>query len=227
VKVVIEPIYFKYKQNQFTFKTDRICYETGKIYGIIGFNGSGKSTFLKILSGVLNVDGFQPFDTQTLSFLQAHLGLFDTTVLKNLKYPLEFRKMPVQTMNEKVEELSKIFDIDALLNQNVNNLSSGQRQKVAIARALIYEPEILMLDEPTANIDPSFILNIEAYLKNYVNAKSATSFMVTHSISQAKRICDELWFFDKGKLLERGKTTELIFNPKSDALKKYLEIEYM
>lgn len=197
----------------------------GRIIGIMGTNGAGKTTLLKVLSGIIPVKGAQLAPIRQLSFLQAHLGLFQGTVRRNLSYPLAFRKVPALEITRRVEEIAEVFGIAALLDVRVSQLSSGQRQRTGLARAMIYRPDYLLLDEPTANVDAAHILEIEALLRRRVSEDGTTLFLVTHSMSQARRLCDEWWYMDQGVLVESGPVHELLTAPRTPSLQRWIQLE--
>lgn len=222
----LEAINHRYPSTDFSIEVEPTDFTRGKVYGIIGSNGAGKTTLLNILSGVIETPGFTPFEVMRTSYLQAHLGLFDTTVRRNLEYPLRFRKVPAAERDARVVNISEAFDLESLLDLSVRELSSGQKQRVALARALVYEPDFILLDEPTANIDAARVLDVEHYLLDVVRKRQATVFVVTHSFAQARRMCDEWWVMHDGRRIESGQVSKLIEAPETEPLRRLLELEY-
>lgn len=184
--------------------------KTGEITAVIGQNGSGKSTLLNIIAG-LDEDhkgkvlyNGNPISKKikkeiTLVFQTAYL--FRRSVYKNIEYPLQIRKIDEETRSAKVLELMKVLEIEDLKDKIGSKLSGGETQKVALARALVFEPELLLLDEPTSNIDPEYIKHMERAIKKY-NEEGGTVIIVTHNIGQAYRISGNIVKLEKGKVVK-------------------------
>ena len=183
------------------FNIDAFSFESGLIHGIIGANGTGKTTLLRILSGVepnfqgdVLYDEKQMDNTQqkNITFLSQSPYMMNRTVFENIAYPLKIRKIPKVVIAEKTEALMKLMKVSDLAQRNATSLSTGETQKVALARALIIEPKLLLLDEPTANIDPDSMLIIEEVLQKYNAQTECTIISVTHNVEQAKRFCQKI-----------------------------------
>lgn len=207
---------------------------SGAFIGIIGPNGAGKSTFVKLLGGIdPEIQGEIMYNQKklhrssgvyqrmTLIFQKPYL--FRTSVFENIAYPLKIRGVKPRIIEEKVEKLLEELGLQDLRQQPGKTLSGGEAQKVALARALVFEPELLLLDEPTANIDPQSIMVMERVLQNFHEKNRPTIIMVTHNIQQAKRLSKEVFFIDDGKLLERGPTAKVLEHPKSEGTKKFIQ----
>ena len=130
--------------------------------------------------------------------------LFAMSVYDNIAYPLKIRKYAKASAAPIVEGLLREFKIEELAKQNAKKLSGGESQKTALARALSFSPDTLLLDEPTANIDPQSLKIIEAALIKRNREAGLTVIIITHNPSQAYRICDTLSFIDSGRLLFHG-----------------------
>jgi len=109
------------------------------------------------------------------------------------------------------------------MNENAHNLSGGERQKVSLARALAFKPNILLIDEPTANIDPNFIKLIEETLKTINKRLKTTIIVVTHNTAQSFRLCDEIIFIKDGKVLKH-KDKNYFKNPKNEFIKEFVRL---
>ncbi|OLS03731.1 energy-coupling factor ABC transporter ATP-binding protein [Tissierella creatinophila] len=184
--------------------------EREKITGIIGPNGSGKSTLLNIIAGLDDkYDGQVLYNGElidsdirkkmTLVFQKAYL--FKRTVYKNIAYPLEVRGVKEEKIKQKVLELLKILEIEDLKMKIGSKLSGGETQKVALARGLVFNPELLLLDEPTSNIDPEYIEHMEKAILKYNKENKGTVIIVTHNINQAKRLCDNIIKLERGRVI--------------------------
>ena len=187
--------------------------ESGSFWGIIGPNGSGKSTLMKIVAGLTDPStGFVVYDghrlnrktreSMTLVFQKPYL--LRTSVFHNIAYPLQIRGVTPRETQERVTEMLNLLSIESLRDQRAWTLSGGEAQKVALARALVFKPRLLMLDEPTANIDPASILMLEQQIRSYYDEYQPTILMVTHNVQQTKRICDQVAFMYKGNVLDSG-----------------------
>lgn len=209
-----------------------------QITGVIGPNGAGKSTLLNIVAGLdlptqgkvyYGIDGeFSdriPQKQLTLVFQNPYL--IDTTVEGNIAYPLKLRGWEEKKIDERVSELLEELGLSDLRKQRSRKLSGGEMQKVALARALSFQPELLLLDEPTANIDPATTAEIERMLLKINREKKTTIILITHNLVQARRLCDELLFFHKGKLVESGACREILAAPKKEETEKFVAGELL
>lgn len=218
-KIILEPINYKFSK--------------GKIYGIIGPNGAGKSTFLKAVSGFLKpftgsvyFQGKEIFEPQkNISVVWQKPYMLQTTVFQNVAYGLKLRKLNKSIINNKVAEILEVLQIEHLAEQKATSLSGGETAKVAIARAVVTSPDLLILDEPTASIDPQSVLEIEKIITDLKEHYKMTIILVTHNMFQAKRIADETLFFHSGKLIEGNSTSSIFNNPKNILTSKFLSGE--
>lgn len=151
--------------------------------------------------------------------------LFQGTVFENIAYGLKVRKVGKLKIKERVIEILKLFNIENIKDQKTNSLSGGESAKVAIARAVATSPQILILDEPTASLDPQSVLDIEKLILNLKMKFNITIIIVTHNMFQAKRIADEILFFADGRLIESGTTSKIFSSPKYDLTKKFISDE--
>lgn len=200
MRIDIQKVQKSYADKQI-FSIDAFSFERGLIHGIIGANGTGKTTLLRILSGVEpHYQGDVLYDkkrmTHTLqkniTFLSQSPYMMNRTVFENIAYPLKIRKIPKAVITEKADAVMTLMKINDLAHRNATSLSTGETQKVALARALIIEPKLLLLDEPTANIDPESMLIIEDVLQKYNTQTKCTIISVTHNVEQAKRFCHRI-----------------------------------
>lgn len=202
--------------------------------GIIGPNGAGKSTFVKLIAGIDFVSRGSILYNQkklhktsavykkmTLIFQKPYL--FRTSVFDNIAYPLKIRGEKPEVIEEKVEKLLRDLGLEDLRDQSGKTLSGGESQKVALARALVFEPELLLLDEPTANIDPQSIMVMERVLRDFYEKNRPTIIMVTHNIQQAKRLSKDVFFIDEGKLIERGPTAKVLEHPMEARTQNFIQ----
>lgn len=178
----------------------------GKIYAVVGPNGSGKTTILRILnalerptSGTVFFKGVDLHNSSDALRLQRQMTmvmqnpyLFNTTVYKNVAYGLKVRGLDTEDIRNKVEETLELVGLSHIRERRVANLSGGEAQRVAIARGLVINPEVLFLDEPTANVDQVNIKLIEEMILTIKQKKDTTILVTTHNPTQAYLLADKV-----------------------------------
>ena len=181
--------------------------KSGSRTAIIGPNGAGKSTLLKILSGleqadagIISYDGSSEFPQKDATMVFQKPYLISTTVEKNIAYPMKLRGFSDDEIEKRVTELTEELGLASFRKQKAWKLSGGETQKVALARALSFKPSLLLLDEPTANVDPYTTAEIEKML--ITASEYATIVLITHNLAQAKRVCDEAMMMHEGRVIE-------------------------
>lgn len=207
----------------------------GMIVGIIGPSGSGKSTLLRALNrlweppaGTVFLDGRDICDLDVLS-VRRRVGmlfqlpaLFQGTVSENIRYGPKLKGKKLS--DQEVQRLLNAADLDAsFMNTNGNELSVGQQQRVALARTLANEPEVLLLDEPTSALDPISTQNIEEALVKLKTTQGMTVIMVSHSIRQVQRIADIACLLVDGSVVEVLPPNQLS-DAKHPMAKRFLEL---
>jgi len=179
----------------------------GKIYAIVGPNGSGKTTILRILnalerptSGKVFFKGEDLHSSSDVLNLQREMTmvmqnpyLFNTTVYKNVAYGLKVRNLDKKDIKNKAEETLELVGLTHIKDRRVANLSGGEAQRVAIARGLVINPEVLLLDEPTANVDQVNIKLIEEIILTIKEEKDTTIIVTTHNPTQAYLLADKVF----------------------------------
>ena len=169
------------------------------ITAVVGRNGSGKSTFLRVMHGLLapaqGALSAGDFPASKQSFVFQHPVFLDQSLYENLVLPLRFRG--AANMEDKVTKISQAFELNHLWRQNPKGFSGGERQRAAIARALITDPTLLFLDEPTASLDRATTSFVEQNLINE-KAKGTRIILSSHSMAQVRRIADDVIFVDDG-----------------------------
>ncbi|MCP8304704.1 MAG: ABC transporter ATP-binding protein [archaeon] len=209
----------------------------GEILTIIGPNGSGKTTLLRIMAGIdrptsgefyfdgVKVDGGNMSEIRlrgTMVFQRT--ALFNATVYKNLAYGLKLRGYPKNEIKEKVKEVLRLVRLEGYENRSTKKLSGGEQQRVSLARALVLETELLLLDEPTANLDPKNVSIIEETISQVNKERHATIVMATHNIFQAETLANRLAILLEGKIVEVG-TAKGVFNFQSKYLASFARLE--
>lgn len=211
--------------------------EKGKITAVIGPSGAGKSTLLHLLNGIeapssgtIWFEG-KRIDDKTMSLeLRRKMVMvfqrplvFNTTVYDNLAYGLKLRGMKKEEIRKRVEEMLEVTGLKDKSQQKAITLSGGEAQRVAIGRAIIIRPEVLFLDEPTANLDPANISMIEELIKYARDNYELTVMIITHNMFQAKRLSDNTVFMLNGKVVEFNSTENLFTRPQNYETKAFIE----
>lgn len=201
----------------------------GGISAIMGPNGAGKSVLLRLVHGLIAplsgriTWGGRPVDAavrarQALVFQKP--VLLRRSVAANLRFALSLRPFP-----DRAQRLARALDLAglaALAGQPARVLSGGEQQRLALARALALEPEVLLLDEPTASLDPASVLAIEEIVRA-ARAQGATILLVTHDVGQARRLADQVIFLHGGRLAESAPAGTFFAAPASDEARAYLD----
>lgn len=205
--------------------------EDGEFVGIMGPSGSGKTTFLNMVStidhptsGEILLGGENPhqlskgrlalFRRRELGFVFQHFNLLNTlTVKENMVLGLTLDGMKVREMNAKAEILAEKLGISAILNKRTFEISGGQAQRAAIARAIIHEPKLILADEPTGNLDSKSAKDVLGILEKLHKEARSTMMMVTHD-ALAASYCDRVLFIKDGRLqseLKKGESKEAFY----------------
>ena len=210
--------------------------EKGKIHAIIGPSGVGKSVLLRLLnlleeatSGEIHFDEKGLKENNRLE-LQRRMTLvfqkpvlFNTSVYENVAYGLKVRKENKGSTLEKVRKALEVVGLKRYEHKRAKTLSGGEKQRVTIARAMVLEPEILFLDEPTSDLDPRNVAIIEELIK-YINKKFKTTIVIaTHNMFQARRLAHEASFLFEGRIIESGSICEIFTNPQDKRILKFIE----
>lgn len=180
---------------------DNLTIEKGKITGITGSNGCGKTTLLNIIAGLdkdysgkIKYNGTKInkdiIEKMTIVFQKPYL--FKRTVYENIEYPLKIRKTDKSEMKSLILNTIKNLEIEDLIKKRAHLLSGGESQKVALARALVFKPQLLLLDEPTSNIDPDSIKILEREIIRFNEETGATIIIVTHNVDQSIRLAHKI-----------------------------------
>jgi tungstate transport system ATP-binding protein len=210
--------------------------EEGSITGIIGPSGAGKSTLLYILNGLEKAtSGEIIFDGKKLkgepdigtrrqmSMVFQKPTVFNMSVYDNMAYSLKLRGMPQNETMKRVLELSKVIGIEDKLRQRAVTLSGGEAQRLALARAIIHRPKVLLLDEPTANLDPANVAMIEELIFHAKVEYKTSVIVITHNMFQAKRVSERLVFLLNGSIVESGEAKEIFNNPRDKRTSDFIE----
>ncbi len=190
--------------------------QPGKIYAVIGANGSGKSTFAKILTGIEVADK----KNKPLTGVDAGYML-----QKNYAYRMSTKANILLNGKDEARaaRLMDALQLRHLERKRADKLSGGETARMALARLMMRQYALAILDEPTAAMDMETTLLSEKLILEYVRETGCTLILVTHSLQQARRIADEVWYFHKGKLLEWGPADQILSQPNQEETKQFLE----
>ena len=192
---------------------------------ILGPNGAGKSILLKLCHGLVSPSSgeikSQDNDANYAMVFPKPTFLRRTT-LQNLTYVLDLMNTDDDEKLSKAENALKEFSMDKFADHPARLLSSGEKQRLSLIRALLLEPDILFLDEPTSNLDPKATATLENMIsKSHENIM--TIVMATHDLMQAKRLADQIIFIENGTVVEISETAAFFKNPKSEQGQKFIE----
>ena len=201
---------------------------------ILGPNGSGKSLTLRLAHGLLRPSsgsvrwhGAAPERVrgdQAMVFERP--VLLRRSVLANLEYALALKSVPRRARRDVAFEFLRKTGLESLAQRSARVLSAGEQQRLAIARAWATEPEVLLLDEPTAVLDPGAARSIEKLI-DAIAGSGTRIVMTTHDLAQARRLADEVLFLWEGRLLEHARADEFFDRPESDRARAFLRGEPM
>jgi ABC-2 type transport system ATP-binding protein len=205
------------EKNDVTVALDKVNIKirSGELFGLLGPNGSGKTTMIKCLSTILIPDEgtalVNGFDVnKETSMVRASLGMvvggertlyWKLTARDNLMYFASLYKMQRRHAKKRIEELLETFQLSDRADERLEDYSTGMRQKIAIARALLHDPPILLLDEPTLGLDPGFARKIRSQIKELSEKYGKTVLLTTHYMDEADQLCDRVAFISNGKIV--------------------------
>ncbi|MBT5912573.1 ABC transporter ATP-binding protein [Rhodospirillaceae bacterium] len=211
----------KYFGNVVAIENVSFKIKSGSITALLGGNGAGKTTTISILMGLLTpskgtvyILGENMVEDRyrilpDINFSSPYVDLpHRLTVKENLKVYAELYS--IISPNERIRELAERFDIEPLLEQKTGQLSAGQKTRVALAKALINNPKLLFLDEPTASLDPDTADWVRTYLQQYAADKNATILLASHHMGEVERLCDTVLMMRDGGIVDRGSPKELL-----------------
>ncbi|MBF7095564.1 phosphate ABC transporter ATP-binding protein [Alkalibacter sp. M17DMB] len=212
--------------------------EKGSVMAIIGPSGAGKSTLLRIINrletpsaGEIVYFGDTKLTDQSgnielqrkMTMVFQKPTLLDRSVYDNIAFGLKARKFEKVEIEKRVISALQTIGLLELKDQKARTLSGGEAQRVAFARALVLDPEIILLDEPTANLDPANVGMLEALIRKINLEKGTTVVIVTHNLLQAKRLATHVAFFYDGNLLEYGDMHRVLDDPIKDKTRDFVE----
>lgn len=219
-----------------------INFEVGRagVFALIGPTGAGKTTLLRLLnlldtptSGKIYFNGQDTAESTRLRLqMRRRMAMvfqkpvvFNSNVYENIAYPLKVRGFGRKEIRTRVEEMLEITGLKGYEKRRARTLSGGEAQRVSLARAMIAQPELLLLDEPTANLDPVSVSKIEEVLANTIREQKTTVIMATHDMSQGQRLADMIGVLMNGEILQIGSPSEIFCSPSNKEVAEFVGVE--
>ena len=206
-KEVVKEVSFKVNKNE--------------IIGILGPNGCGKTTTIGMILGLLKpskgkvlINGIEIEKKRVgilekLNFISPYIELpKKLTVKQNLE--VYGRLYDVKNLKKKIDYLSERLRLNNMINKITGELSSGQKNRVSLAKSIINDPSVILLDEPTASLDPETGDYVRTFLEEYQKEKSASILLASHNMAEVERLCSSVLMMKKGSIIDQGKPKELI-----------------
>lgn len=195
--------------------------QTGEIFGLLGPNGAGKTTTLRIICTLLSPDAgtveVLGFSTRTapeevrrrIGVVTADIGVYPRlSARENIEYFARLCGLSGADLDRKVDGVVERLDMGSFAKQRAESLSSGQKQKVAIARAIVHDPDVLMFDEPTSNLDVLASKEVREFMVE-VKGRGKCVIFSTHVMHDAERLCDRITIIHQGRVVASGRTAEV------------------
>jgi len=213
--------------------------EAGEVLALLGPNGAGKTTTVRLLNGILQPDsgearvlGRDPAtDGDELrrhtGVLTENAGLDDRlTARENLEFTARIRGWSRPKARDRVDELLEQFGMAAHADQQTQGFSTGERKRVALARSLIHDPQVLFLDEPTASLDPAATKSVEDLIRA-VAARGIKVVMATHDLGEARRLAGEIVLMHRGRIIETNDAAAFFTTPKTPEAARFVAGELL
>ena len=210
--------------------------KNGEFFTLLGPSGCGKTTLLRMIAGFNSIEGGTiAFNDKVINDIPAHernIGMVfqsydlfpNLTVMENiLLAPVKVQKRQEDEVRKQAEELLERVGMQDYENSYPRELSGGQKQRVAIVRAMAMNPEILLLDEITASLDPEMVRGVQEIVEHLSNRDHMTMIVVTHQMNFAEKIADEVLFLEDGRILEDTPGKDFFKNPQTARAREFLD----
>ena len=220
IAIEINNLYKQYR-NTLAVKNINFKINKGAIIGLLGPNGCGKSTTIGMMLGLIkptsgtvvingqNIENNRTSLLEKMNFISPYVELpKKLTVEENLK--VYGRLYGVKNLKEKIYTLMEKLNLIELRLRKTGELSSGQKNRVSLAKALINDPEILLLDEPTASLDPDVSDYIRSFIEDFALNKGTTILLASHNMNEVERLCHEVMMMKNGQIIDKGKCDDLV-----------------
>jgi len=228
------------RDGQTILKNINLRVERGEIFALIGPTGAGKTTLLRLIDvldtpakgkvffngvDVNSSDRVKLETRRRMAFVLQKPVVFNTSVYENVAYGLRWRGIDGKHVRGEVEKILKTVGLTGYKNRNARTLSGGEVQRVAIARAIAVQPEVLLLDEPTANLDPVSAAKIEDLVADIIRKETITVIMATHDMSQGQRLADRIGVLVNGEMVQSGDPREIFASPMNRQVAEFVGME--
>ncbi len=225
---------------QYVLKNVNLSVDRGEVFALIGPTGSGKTTLVRVLdlleppsSGQVFFDGVDVTNARShvlearrrMSLVQQKPIVFSMNVYDNVACGLKWRREKGGAVRRKVDGALELVGMADYRKRDAKTLSGGETQRVAIARALVTDPEVLLLDEPTANLDPVSASRVEDVLERIIGERRTTVVMATHDMAQGQRLADRIGVLMNGEMLQVGSPDEVFHLPQSREVAEFVGVE--
>jgi tungstate transport system ATP-binding protein len=199
---------------------------------LIGPNGAGKTALLRAAMGLINVTSGridwtgQGMDSKRYAIVFQRPTMLRRRAAGNVRYALAAANVPRASRSDRTAELLTLMGLDHLARRPARQLSGGEQQRLALARALACDPVVLFLDEPTASLDPAATKAIEDVIRS-LTARGVKVVMSTHDIGQARRLAGDIVLLHRGRLVEAGPAADFFAKPRSEEAKEFIAGELL
>jgi tungstate transport system ATP-binding protein len=224
----------KYYHSVKALKSVSLNLEGSKIIVLLGVNGAGKTTLMRIVAGLESPDSGkilfnnQPLDSKTLrqvsTLVFQKTAMFSLNVYGNLAFGLKIRKISEEEIPKRISKGLQAVKLSGFEKRPAKKLSGGEQQRIALARAFLLDSKVLLLDEPTANLDPNSASIIEKAIIGQKNSQRVI-IMATHNLNQARRMADEIVHIHNGEIVEAAKPEDFFEKPQNEITRKFINGE--
>lgn len=225
--IEIKDVKKTFEDGQQVLKGVSLSIEKGEFVTLLGSSGCGKTTLLRSIAGLVGIDsgnilidgmdmtGLAPNQRNLAMVFQQH-SLFPTmTVHDNIGYGLRFKKMPKEEKERKIREALELIELTGFEKKYPSQLSGGEQQRVSLARGIVTDPKVLLLDEPFSAIDAKLRKALQIRIKNIHTSLGITTIFVTHDQEEAMRMSDRIYLMNEGKIEQSGSPMDLYLKPQT------------
>lgn len=219
------------QMGDFHLHIEEMNLEPGLVHGLVGANGCGKTTLSKLIMGIVTPDAgridYEGLTARDITMTSQKPYLLHDTVYQNLVYPLKIRGR--KTDEAEVDSWLSRCGLLEKKKQYARSLSSGEQQKLSFIRALIFKPELVIVDETLSNLDPDSTELFEQMILAQQKERPITWITISHQLVHIKKICDRVHFLEKGRQIAEGTPEEILLRPKHPSIRNFLastEVSY-
>ncbi|MDU4936387.1 MAG: ABC transporter ATP-binding protein [Peptostreptococcaceae bacterium] len=208
--------------------------EKGEFLTLLGPSGCGKSTLLRCIAGLNNfengsiiidnkdIGNVKPKDRQVGMVFQSYALFPNMTVYENIAFGLKIKKIPKKEIDKKVKEMIEIVELNGKEDNYITELSGGQQQRVALARSIVTEPKVLLLDEPLSALDAKIRKNLQVQIRKIQKKLNMTTIFVTHDQEEAMTMSDKIIVMNKGYIAQIGGPEEIYKHPANEFVARFI-----